>query len=60
MKMAALLTIEEYLRVDDSPFPTELVRGEIVVGSFHGFQHGVVCVRSALRTPRRGRWLFTS
>jgi Uma2 family endonuclease len=41
------LTIDEYLRIDDSPFPTELVRGEIVVGSFHGFQHGVVCVRIA-------------
>ncbi|MBI1901092.1 MAG: Uma2 family endonuclease [Planctomycetia bacterium] len=42
---STLLTVEQYLLTDDSPYPTELVRGKIVTLTFPGFQHGCVCSR---------------
>jgi Uma2 family endonuclease len=40
-----LLTAEEYHRLPRPDTPTELVRGEVVELPWHGFRHGIVCVR---------------
>jgi Uma2 family endonuclease len=43
----APLTVEQYLQVDHSGQPTELVRGEIVMMPPPGTRHGRICVRLA-------------
>ena len=40
----ALLTAEEFERMPDPGYPTELVRGRIVAMNPPGFRHGAVCV----------------
>lgn len=40
-----LLTAEEYAKLPDPGYPTELVRGKIIEMRFPGFNHGVACAR---------------
>jgi Uma2 family endonuclease len=51
----ALLTAEEFERMPDPGYPTELVRGRIVAMNPPGFRHGEVCAKDSANHWRSSR-----